>query len=142
VAKRLQQVHESIARVKEKSRKLPNSVRQFYSLFVFGSAAISDFSSTFEALPSANLVISNMVGPQEQLYLGGVPMVAFQGLPIVPPGGGLNVTFASFNKDICLAVGAAPEAVDNPYLLVQFIENSFEKLKKATRNTRKVAAKN
>lgn len=142
VAKRLQQVHDSIARVKEKSRKLPNSVRQFYSLFVFGSAAISDFSSTFEALPSANLVISNMVGPQEQLYLGGVPMVAFQGLPIVPPGGGLNVTFASFNKDICLAVGAAPEAVDNPYLLVQFIENSFEKLKKATRNTRKVAAKN
>ncbi len=142
VAKRLQQVHESIAKVKEKSRKLPNSVRQFYSLFVFGSAAISDFSSTFEALPSANLVISNMVGPREQLYLGGVPMVAFQGLPIVPPGGGLNVTFASFNKDICLAVGAAPEAVDNPYLLVQFIVNSFEKLKKATRNTRKVAAKN
>mgnify|MGYP001552855847 FL=1 len=74
--------------------------------------------------------------------MGGVPMVAFQGLPIVPPGGGLNVTFASFNKDICLAVGAAPEAVDNPYLLVQFIVNSFEKLKKATRNTRKVAAKN
>jgi len=141
VSKRLQQVHESIAKIKEKSRKLPNSVRQFYSLFVFGSAAISDFSSTFETLPSANLVISNMVGPQEQLYLGGVPMVAFQGLPIVPPGGGLNVTFASFNRDICLAVGAAPEAVDNPYLLVQFIENSFEKLKKATRNTRKVAAK-
>ena len=141
VGKRLQQVHESIAKVKEKSRKLPNSVRQFYSLFVFGSAAISDFSSTFEAIPSANLVISNMVGPQEQLYLAGVPMVAFQGLPIVPPGGGLNVTFASFNKDICLAVGAAPEAVDDPYLLIQFIEKSFDKLNKATRPARKVSAK-
>ena len=141
IGKRLEQVHDSINQVKEKSRKLPNSVRQFYSLFIFGSAAISDFSSAFEAIPSANLVISNMVGPQEQLYLGGVPMVAFQGLPIVPPGGGLNVTFASFNKNICLAVGAAPEAVDDPYKLIQFIEHSFEKLQKTTGKTRKRPAK-
>jgi diacylglycerol O-acyltransferase len=141
IGKRLDQVHKSIAQVKDKSRKLPNSARQFYSLFVFGSAAISDFSSTFEKLPSANLVISNMVGPQEQLYLGGMPMVAFQGLPIVPPGGGLNVTFASFNKDICLAVGAAPEAVDDPYKLIQFIEHSFDKLKNTTTKTRKSPAK-
>ena len=141
IAKRLEQVHDSINQVKEKSRKLPNSVRQFYSMFIFGSAAISDFSSAFEAIPSANLVISNMVGPQEQLYLGGVPMVAFQGLPIVPPGGGLNVTFASFNKNICLAVGAAPEAVDDPYKLIQFIEHSFEKLKKATQTGKKQPAR-
>ena len=141
ISKRLQQVHDSIQNVKDKSRKLPNSVRQFYSLFIFGSAAISDFSSAFEAIPSANLIISNMVGPQEQLYLGGVPMVAFQGLPIVPPGGCLNVTFASFNKDICLAVGAAPEAVDDPYKLIQFIQHSFEKLKNATRKPKKTAAK-
>jgi WS/DGAT/MGAT family acyltransferase len=132
VGKRLEQVHDSIARIKEKSSKLPNAVRQFYSLFIFGSAAAADFSSTLEGVPSANLVISNMVGPQEQLYLGGMPMVAFQGLPIVPPGGGLNVTFASFNQSICLAVGAAPEAVNEPYKLVQFIEQSFDKLRKTT----------
>lgn len=140
IRKRLEQVHDSINNVKEKSRKLPNSVRQFYSLFIFGSAAVSDFSSAFEAIPSANLIISNMVGPQEQLYLGGVPMVAFQGLPIVPPGGGLNITFASFNKDICLAVGAAPEAVNEPYKLIQFIEHSFDKLKNAAGRSKKAPA--
>jgi hypothetical protein len=114
-------------------------------MFLFGSAAITDFSSALQAIPSANLVISNMVGPQEPLYLGGVPMVAFQGLPIVPPGGGLNVTFASFNKDLCLAVGAAPEAVDDPYKLIQFILHSFEKLQNASGRikpkTRKTTAK-
>jgi len=141
IDKRLTQVHESIQQVKDKSRKLPNSVRQFYSLFIFGSAAISDFSSAFEAIPSANLIISNMVGPKEQLYLGGMPMVAFQGLPIVPPGGGLNVTFASFNKNICLAVGAAPEAVDDPYKLIQFIEQSFDKLQKSVAAPKKAAPK-
>ena len=101
-------------------------------MFVFGSSALADFAPAFDAIPSANLVISNMVGPQEQLYMGGAPMVAFQGLPIVPPGGGLNVTFASINKDICLAVGAAPEAVDDPYQLVQLIQNSFDQLQKIT----------
>ena len=132
IGERLRQVHDSIAKIKDKSRKLPNSVRQFYSLFIFGSSTLADFSSAFEKIPSANLVISNMIGPQEQLYMGGVPMVAFQGLPIVPPGGGLNITFASFNKSICLAIGAAPEAVNEPYKLIEFIEQSFEMLKKVT----------
>ncbi len=141
IAKRLQQVHESILKVKDRSQKLPTAVRQFYSLFIFGSASLSDVSSTLEALPSANLVISNMVGPQEQLYMGGAPMVAFQGLPIVPPGGGLNVTFASVNKDLCLAVGATPEAVNDPYKLVQFILHGFEKLQKATIKSKPKAKK-
>ncbi len=132
IGKRLEQVHESIANIKTRSKKLPTSIRMFYSLFIFGSSALADFSSKFEGIPSANLVISNMVGPREQLYMGGFPIVAFQGLPIVPPGGGLNITFASFNKDICLAVGAAPEAVNDPYQLTQYIQQSFEKLKKAT----------
>ncbi|MEH6580485.1 MAG: wax ester/triacylglycerol synthase family O-acyltransferase [Halioglobus sp.] len=132
VGKRLDQVHNSIQTVKDKSGQLPISVRQFYSLFIFGSATLPDFSTAFEKIPSANLVISNMVGPQEQLYMGGVPMVAFQGLPIVPPGGGLNVTFASVNKAICLAVGAAPEAVNEPYKLIEYIQQSFEELKKST----------
>jgi len=132
VSKRLEEVHLSIAKIKARSRKLPTSVRKFYSMFIFGSSALADFAPAFEAIPSANLVISNMVGPREQLYLGGVPMVAFQGLPIVPPGGGLNVTFASINKDICLAVGASPEAVNDPYRLIQYILQSFDKLEKAT----------
>jgi diacylglycerol O-acyltransferase len=84
-----------------------------------------------QSVPSANLIISNMVGPQGQLYLGGAPMVGFQGLPIVPPGGGLNVTFASVHKDIGLAVGATAEAVSDPYQLIQFIMGGFEKLQKS-----------
>ena len=74
-------------------------------------------------------------------------MVAFHGLPILPPGAGLNVTFASVNKDICLAIGAAPEAVREPYRIAELIEQAFRKLRvgadttpsNATRRTRKTA---
>ncbi len=69
-----------------------------------------------------------MKGPTGQLYLAGAPMVAFHGLPILPPGAGLNVTFASVNTDICLGIGAAPEAVDDPFRLAQLIEEAFRQL--------------
>ena len=66
--------------------------------------------------------------PPGLLYLAGAPMVAFHGLPILPPGAGLNITFASVNTDICLAIGAAPEAVHEPFRLAQLIEEAFHNL--------------
>jgi len=89
---------------------------------------MSDTLPWFGKVPSANLVVSNMKGPTEQLYLAGAPMVDFLGLPILPPGAGLNVTFASVNKDIGIGIGAAPEAVDDPFRLAELIEQAFHQL--------------
>ena len=46
----------------------------------------------------------------------------------MPPGVGLNVTFATINQDICLAVGAAPEAVQEPYRLTRLMLEGLERL--------------
>ena len=62
-------------------------------------------------------------------------MVEFLGLPILPPGAGLNVTFASVNKDIGIAIGAAPEAVDEPFRLAELIEQAFHQLQTDTGTT-------
>ena len=109
--------------------------RQAYALLLFSSLTMSDTLPGFGKVPSANLVISNMKGPTGQLYLAGAPMVAFHGLPILPPGAGLNVTFASVNTDICLAIGAAPEAVHEPFRLAQLIEQAFHNLQVETGRT-------
>ena len=89
---------------------------------------MSDTLPGFGNAPSANLVISNMKGPTGQLYSAGAPMAAFHGLPILPPGAGLNITFASVNTDTCLGIGAALEAVHEPFRLAQLIEEAFHKL--------------
>lgn len=125
---RLQQVHDSTTRIKQTSSKIPTAVRQLYSLVIFGTGTLPEFSKAFQSIPNANVLISNMIGPREQLYLGGAPMVAFHGLPIVPPGIGLNVTFATINQDICLAVGAAPEAVEDPYNLTRLMLEGLDRL--------------
>jgi diacylglycerol O-acyltransferase / wax synthase len=132
IVERLRQVHRSTTAVKTKGSKLAGSVRQLYSLIVFGASTLPDLSKAFDHFPNSNLVISNMAGPSEQLYLAGAPQVAFHGLPIVPPGCGLNVTFASVHKSICLAVGAAPEAVSDAERLIELIQEAFSKLQKAT----------
>jgi hypothetical protein len=108
--------------------------RQAYALLLFASQTMSD-TPWFGKAPSANLVISNMKGPTEQLYLAGAPLVEFLGLPILPPGAGLNVTFASVNKDVGLAIGAAPEAVSEPFRLAELIEQAFHQLQADTGTT-------
>jgi WS/DGAT/MGAT family acyltransferase len=130
LADRLQQIHTSTGQIKESSSKLPVAVRQLYAMLLFGSTTLPDIAAAFKSMPSINLVISNMRGPQGQRYLAGAPMVAFQGCPIVPPGAGLNVSFVSVNDMICLGVGATPEAVADPYRLTQLILAALAELEK------------
>ena len=131
VASRLQQVHASTTGVKQHSAKLPVAVRQLYAMVLFGSTTLLDISSAFRQLPSINLVISNMRGPQGQRYLAGAPMVAFQGCPIVPPGAGLNISFVTINDTICLGIGAAPEAVENPPRIAALIMEALAELEES-----------
>lgn len=125
---RLKEINTATNSAKDKGRGMQTASRQAYALFLLSSLTLSDTVPWLDKVPSANLVISNMKGPTEQLYLAGAPLVAFHGLPIVPPGAGLNVSFASFNTELCIAVGAAPEAVHEPFRLGELIEQAFRAL--------------
>ena len=131
IVERLRQVHESTTRVKGKAQKMPAPLRQLNSLLLFGAATIPEITPGMTAAPSYNLIMSNMVGPQEKLYLGGAPMAALVALPIVPANPGLNVTFASIHGQICLAVGATPETLREPARLIELIQAHFADLEQA-----------
>ena len=137
---RLQQIHSATHKIKDRSARLPVAVRQLYAMLLFGSTTLPDVAAAFKSMPSINLVISNMRGPQGQRYLAGAPMVSFQGCPIVPPGAGLNVSFVSVNEMICLGVGATPEAVADPHRLTELILAALADLEKIAL-TKKAARK-
>lgn len=132
---RLKEISAATTSAKDKARGMQTTSRQAYALLLLGSLTVADAVPWLGKVPSANLVISNMKGPSEQLYLAGAPMVAFQGLPIVPPGAGLNVTFASIGTELCLAIGAAPEAVHEPFRLAELMAQAFESLQLAAGTT-------
>lgn len=128
IVERLQQINAMTKKAKDKGRQMQATSRQVYALVLAGSMAMADAVPGLGNAPSANLVISNMKGPAEQLYLAGAPVVAFLGLPILPPGAGLNITFASMNKTLTIAIGAAPEAVREPLRLARLIDEAFQRL--------------
>jgi diacylglycerol O-acyltransferase len=128
LSERLKQINRATKNAKDKGRSMQTTSRQVYALLLFGSMTMSDTLPWFGKVPSANLVISNMKGPAGQLYLAGAPLVSFGGLPILPPGAGLNVTVASVNTELCVGIGAAPEAVHEPFRLAQLIEQAFQQL--------------
>ena len=128
LSERLKQINRATKNAKHKGRSMQTTSRQVYTLLLFGSMTMSDTLPWFGKVPSANLVISNMKGPAGQLYLAGAPLVSFGGLPILPPGAGLNVTVASVNTELCVGIGAAPEAVHEPFRLAQLIEQAFQQL--------------
>jgi WS/DGAT/MGAT family acyltransferase len=135
LTERLKQIKRSTQDAKHKGRSMQTTSRQVYTLLLFGSMTMSDTLPWFGKVPSANLVISNMRGPAEQLYLAGAPLVSFGGLPILPPGAGLNVTVASVNTELMIGIGAAPEAVNEPFRLAELIEQAFHQLQADTGKT-------
>jgi diacylglycerol O-acyltransferase / wax synthase len=90
--------------------------------------AAAEIHPALGRIPNANVLISNMIGPDRQLYLAGARLCGFHGLPILPPGMGLNVTFVSIADSICLGIGAAPEAVANPYRVIELVEQTLQEL--------------
>lgn len=141
ISERLQQVQRSATDIKKSSAKLPSAVRQLYAMLLFGSTSLTDYSTALKSMPSINLVISNMRGPEGQRYLAGAPMVSFQGCPIVPYGSGLNVSFVSVNELICLGVGAAPDAVADPHRLTELIMGGLATLEQETLSKTAVKSK-
>jgi len=131
ITERLRQIHDSTGRVKAKAKKMSVPMRQMYTLLLMGVTTVPELTPGVSPAPSTNLIISNMAGPREQLYMGGAPVVAMHGLPIVPPNPCLNVTFVSFRGQICLAVASTPEAMRNPDRYIELLLQSFDELEQA-----------
>ena len=107
------------------------AMRQTHLMLLMGLTAVPDMIPGVNAAPSANVLISNMAGPAEQLYLGGAELRAMFGLPILPPTPCLNVTFVSLMGNICLGVASTPESMSNPRHYVELLVASFAELEQA-----------
>lgn len=128
---RLRSVMDSTRRIKKEAAKVPTAVLQMYTMLLAAGGVVNESIPGMDRVPTNNLLISNMPGPKRQMYLAGAPLIGFYGLPIVPPGCGLNVTFLSLGDKICLAIGANPDAVSDPFRLSTFIEDGFRSLHEA-----------
>jgi WS/DGAT/MGAT family acyltransferase len=79
--------------------------------------------------PLANVVISNVWGPQTPLYLAGARMLTYWPVSIVTHGLGLNITVQSYCGSLDFGLIAAREAVPDMKPLVRALREAYEELK-------------
>ena len=82
--------------------------------------------------PLANVVISNVPGPQQPLYMAGARMTSYWPLSIVEHGLGLNITVMSYAGALGFGFTTARAAVDDPRELAQALQQALDELVAAT----------
>jgi diacylglycerol O-acyltransferase len=99
-----------------------------------GLAALYGRSHVADAMqPIANLVISNVPGPQVPLYAAGARMSTYWPLSIVAHGLGLNITVMSYAGAMGFGFTTARAAVPDARELSSALQASLDELLAATR---------
>ncbi|HEX9095570.1 MAG TPA: wax ester/triacylglycerol synthase family O-acyltransferase [Candidatus Dormibacteraeota bacterium] len=83
------------------------------------------------ALPAANLIFSDLPGPDEPLFLLGHPITACYPMIPLSPALGLSVAAVSWDGKICIGIVADPDLVPQPKRLAAEIEAVVRALEKS-----------
>ena len=80
----------------------------------------------------ANVLISNVRGPGETLYLNGARLEAFFPVSTLIAAVGLNVTFMPYAGQVILGFTANGSALPEVESLAKYTQEAFESLENAT----------
>jgi hypothetical protein len=99
-----------------------------------GLSAVYGRPSVANRVPRVvNLVVSNVPGPPQPMYLAGARVVHHWPLSIVGHGLGLNVTVESYAGMLEFGVTTARAAVAHPRAIADGLVASFEQLRRRSR---------
>jgi hypothetical protein len=133
--KRLAAIGESAAAAKAVTSHarsvIPTDLPPIGLPWLLGAAArIYGSAQRLEAFPPlANVVVSNIPGPQAPLYLAGARMLTYWPVSIVGHGLGLNVTLQGYCGSLDFGLVAARDAVPNLRVIAAGIAAAHEELK-------------
>src|SRR6266480_6758576 len=91
--------------------------------FFFNDTATTEIYtlSLHDALPSWNLVISNVPGPQVPLYCAGAQLVANYPVSVITDGMGLNITVMSYRGRLDFGIVADREQMPDVARLMDWL---------------------
>ena len=95
-----------------------------------GLASLYGRSRMAHRLRVANVVISNVPGPQVPLYFAGARMVGMYPLSIVVHGVALNITVQSYMGQLCFGLIACRRAVPDVHALTDQLHAAMEALRR------------
>ena len=135
IEKRLQQVMTNTRAAKEQLKSLGRNAAYAYAVVAFAMSetlAIAQPERLGLGMLPANVLISNVRGPGETLYLNGARLEAFFPVSTLIAAVGLNVTFMSYAGQVILGFTANGSALPEVESLAKYTQEAFESLENAT----------
>lgn len=127
---RLHRISSNSTQVKKKFSELSEATAGAYTvLWNTVAEAFNSVGLTGRARPLGNLVISNLPGPRERLYLRGAPVLALYPISTMAPGASLNITIYTYAGQMHFGVIAGREAIPDLDRLATYIEEGLDTLK-------------
>jgi WS/DGAT/MGAT family acyltransferase len=132
ISRRMRQVMANTRAAKERIRTLPRDVAYAYAVLTFAMgetlALVPRGTSDF-FLPS-NVLISNVRGPSEPLYLNGARLEALCPVSTLISGMGLNITFMSYAGQVVIGFTANASALPDAERLARYTREAFATLER------------
>jgi WS/DGAT/MGAT family acyltransferase len=133
IGKRMREVMANTRAAKERIRALPKDAAYAYAVLTFAlgeTLALVPRGRLDYFLPS-NVLISNVRGPSQPLYLAGARLEALCPMSTLISGMGLNITFMSYAGQVVIGFTANATALPHAGRLAQYTREAFAALQKA-----------
>jgi diacylglycerol O-acyltransferase / wax synthase len=141
--RRLELTHDALKTAKERHRALPAALLQDAAQFippaVFARASRVSFSLAATRRPIWNLVVSNVPGPQEPLYLAGARVMTHYPVSVITDGMGLNITVMSYCGRLDIGIVADREQMRDVWKLIDWLRDALAELRPADAPARQPA---
>ncbi len=131
-AARLQIVSESMSNNKKVFSQLPRPQALALSAMNMGSVALAAVPGWVKSTPPPfNIVISNMPGPREPMYLGGARLDGNYPMSIALDGQALNITLVSNADNLDFGLVGCRRSIPHLQRLLAHLESSLKDLERA-----------
>lgn len=147
--RRLQEIHTHSHDVKHEFMDMTPTTAEVYTLLMQGVAQLGDSMGASGVVPPlGNVVISNLIGPEEQMYLCGAPLLATYPISTIAPGLALNITVYTSVGTLHIGLVAGHEAIPDLQPIAAYLHSALDELEKAMgfkparKRSNKVANKN
>ncbi len=130
--RRLKAVSRSCAEVKKDAAAMTPAAVSAYTLAMQSVAQASELMGIAESLPPlGNILISNVPGPREPLYLWGARMLSAYPISAIPPGLSMNITVFSYDGKFDIGIVAGYDAVPDIDVVPKYLTEAFHALETA-----------
>lgn len=138
---RLRRIHDSATEAKLKLGDVSRETATNYALLMNGVILLSQALGVGNKVaPPANLVISNVPGPREKLYLMGAELIHNYPMSVLVHGQALNITVTSYADELDFGLLAAREAMPDLNKLADYIGMACDEIELADETSLAVAA--